>query len=69
MLCDQRKSPHTKITNTFNISYSENQFGFEVDDLFWAGKKVLGSNFFKPQEYSDFIVCLRGDISSTRKPA
>ena len=45
MLCDQRKSPHTKITNTFNISYSENQFGFEVDDLFWAGKKVLVQTF------------------------
>ena len=35
VLCDQRQSPHTKITSTFNVSDSENQFGFDVDDLFW----------------------------------
>ena len=35
VLCDQRQSPHTKIKCTFNVSNSENQFGFEVDDLIW----------------------------------
>lgn len=34
VLCDQRQSPLTKITSTFNVNDSENQFGFEVDNLF-----------------------------------
>lgn len=35
----------------------------------YSGEKVLGSNFFKRREYSDFKACPIGDISSTRKPA
>ena len=34
----------------------------------YSGEKILSLNFFKRREYSDFIACLSGDISSTRKP-
>ena len=33
----------------------------------YSGEKVLGLNFSKRREYSDFIAWPRGDISSTRK--
>ena len=66
MLCNQRQSPHTKIKCTFNVKV----LGISLV-LKWtySGEKVLGLNFFKRREYSDFIAWPSGDISSTRKPA